>query len=233
MSYILWWVVMAIKLYYTYITTTGCLHITHTSFGWRIPYEVAIKNIKVYEVQICLLGCSGVLNNCRPLFYTAVHPRRQIWTSYSPPWELEISHQSLCATLNMFLISMRWDYVSELWPPTGLLFAPHTIYEYGELRWNDIDRRDPKNSEKTLSQCHSVHHKSKLDWPGYAPGCERSANNRLSHGTALFKTNSTKQSLLEKLIVAQLVNKFPTFVEPGALLPYSQHAIGFILYMER
>jgi hypothetical protein len=24
-------------------------------------------------------------------FYTAVHPRRQIWTSYSPPWELEIS----------------------------------------------------------------------------------------------------------------------------------------------
>jgi hypothetical protein len=25
-------------------------------------------------------------------FYTAVHPRRQFWTSYSPPWELEISH---------------------------------------------------------------------------------------------------------------------------------------------
>jgi hypothetical protein len=28
----------------------------------------------------------------RQLFYTAVHPRRQFWTSYSPPWELEISH---------------------------------------------------------------------------------------------------------------------------------------------
>jgi hypothetical protein len=25
-------------------------------------------------------------------FYKAVHPRRQFWTSYSPPWELEISH---------------------------------------------------------------------------------------------------------------------------------------------
>jgi hypothetical protein len=27
----------------------------------------------------------------RDEFYTAVHPRRQFWTSYSPPWELEIS----------------------------------------------------------------------------------------------------------------------------------------------
>jgi hypothetical protein len=26
----------------------------------------------------------------RQLFYTALHPRRQIWTSYSPPWELEV-----------------------------------------------------------------------------------------------------------------------------------------------
>jgi hypothetical protein len=28
----------------------------------------------------------------RQSFYTAVYPRRQLWTSYSPPWELEISH---------------------------------------------------------------------------------------------------------------------------------------------
>jgi hypothetical protein len=27
----------------------------------------------------------------RQLFYTAVYLRRQLWTSYSPPWELEIS----------------------------------------------------------------------------------------------------------------------------------------------
>jgi hypothetical protein len=27
----------------------------------------------------------------RQSFYTAVHPRRQLWTSYPPPWELEIS----------------------------------------------------------------------------------------------------------------------------------------------
>jgi hypothetical protein len=34
---------------------------------------------------------------------------------------------------------MGWDYVSDLWPPTGLMFIPQMIYEYGESQWNDID----------------------------------------------------------------------------------------------
>jgi hypothetical protein len=37
------------------------------------------------------------------------------------------------------------------------------IYEYEEPRWNDIDRGKSKNSEKNLSQCHSVRHKSHMD----------------------------------------------------------------------
>jgi hypothetical protein len=37
-------------------------------------------------------GGTHLWNVGRQLFYTAVHPRRQLWTSYSPPWELEISH---------------------------------------------------------------------------------------------------------------------------------------------
>jgi hypothetical protein len=36
-------------------------------------------------------GSTQLWNVGRQSFYTAVHPRRQFWTSYSPPWELEIS----------------------------------------------------------------------------------------------------------------------------------------------
>jgi hypothetical protein len=39
-----------------------------------------------------------------------------------------------------------------------------------EHRWNEIDKGKPKYSEKTLSQCHFVRHKSHMDWPGIEPG---------------------------------------------------------------
>jgi hypothetical protein len=47
----------------------------------------------------------------------------------------------LVVVVMMMMMSMGWDYVSELRPPTGLLFVPQVIYEYGEPRWNEIDRR--------------------------------------------------------------------------------------------
>jgi hypothetical protein len=67
-------------------------------------------------------------------------------------------------------MSVGWDCVSELWPPTGPLFVPQMIDEYGEPRWNDFDRAKPKNSEKSPFQCHFVHHKSYMDWPGRKSG---------------------------------------------------------------
>jgi hypothetical protein len=42
-----------------------------------------------------------------------------------------------------------------------------------EHRWNEIDRGKPKNSGKNLSQCHFVHNKSNMDWPGIEPGPPR------------------------------------------------------------
>jgi hypothetical protein len=36
-------------------------------------------------------GSTHLWNVGRQSFYTAVHPKRQFWTSYSPPWKLEIS----------------------------------------------------------------------------------------------------------------------------------------------
>jgi hypothetical protein len=60
-------------------------------------------------------------------------------------------------------MSMARDYVSELRPPTGLLFIPKMIYEYGQPRWNDIDRRKQKTSDKDLSHYHLALHKSHTD----------------------------------------------------------------------
>jgi hypothetical protein len=31
---------------------------------------------------------------------------------------------------------------------------------------NDADDREPKILEKNLAQCHFVHHKAHMDWPG-------------------------------------------------------------------
>jgi hypothetical protein len=42
------------------------------------------------------------------------------------------------------MMSMVWHHVSELRPPTGILFIPQVIYQYGEPWWNDIGRRNSR-----------------------------------------------------------------------------------------
>jgi hypothetical protein len=59
----------------------------------------------------------------------------------------------------MMLMSMGWDYVSELWPPTGLLFNPQVIYEDWEPLWNDIEGGWNLNSSiKALWQSYQQNH---------------------------------------------------------------------------
>jgi hypothetical protein len=53
-----------------------------------------------------------------------------------------IQDQNVCefSYIDWLSMSMGWDYVSELLPPTDILFIPHVIYEKGEQWWNDIKR---------------------------------------------------------------------------------------------
>jgi hypothetical protein len=43
----------------------------------------------------------------------------------------------------MFM-SMGWDYVSELRPPTSLLFILQMVYKYEEPLWINTDKGKPK-----------------------------------------------------------------------------------------
>jgi hypothetical protein len=53
--------------------------------------------------------------------------------------DLQNSNQ-ITATLLLFM-SMGRDCVSELQPPTVIMFIHKMIYEHGEPRWNDFDKK--------------------------------------------------------------------------------------------
>jgi hypothetical protein len=59
-------------------------------------------------------------------------------------------------------MSIGREYVSELRPPTGLLFILEMVCEFGEPRWINTGMETDELGEN-LSQYHFVHHKSDVD----------------------------------------------------------------------
>jgi hypothetical protein len=70
---------------------------------WFETVDLCLQQTNFKAGEVCKIGNNAhhpddggstyLWNVGRQLFYTAVHPRRQIRTSYSPPWELEISQE--------------------------------------------------------------------------------------------------------------------------------------------
>jgi hypothetical protein len=81
--------------------------------------------------------------------------------------------------LMSLFMSVGWDCVSELRPVSGLLFVPQDMCTHGatvEWYWQG----KLKNSERNLSQCHFMHHKSHTDWPGREPSASAMRSRRLT-----------------------------------------------------
>jgi hypothetical protein len=58
---------------------------------------------------------------------------------------------------------MGWDYVSELWPPSGLLFIPQVMCEHGEPWWWWCQLGiTPDSSTRALCQSYQQRHLEKV-----------------------------------------------------------------------
>jgi hypothetical protein len=79
-----------------------------------------------------------------------------------------VFNESICTIIIIIIIiiGIGWDYVC-----TGPMSNPQMIYQWTwSSGWMILTGEARSTRGRTLSQCHSVHHKTHINWPGVQPG---------------------------------------------------------------
>jgi hypothetical protein len=96
----------------------------------QCKYCSLLANVKTLATQrkkwtrLMFSAVFWVVLPCKMIsFYTAVQPRRQLWTSYSPPWELEISQMNKAVIMlpNWSILQISCEPTSSYRWPIGSL----------------------------------------------------------------------------------------------------------------